>query len=229
MLKALPLLLSACLVCQSEELPVAIVKTPSGMLRLSELRFYVRSETTGRPVPLISGRIEDSTGQDWISITLRLEISGKADGLNVKRIAVVRTGRVPANRWATLWAKLPADWPAIDAATVQAEWVEGELDGPKPRLNAGMSQVPIAVDEGCYIDLLAALTESGIALRKKMDELIRYQCVHFARDGATVEKLSESNGRVSIRVVELDQPKIEGYVPTGWIRAPERKSAEKDK
>ncbi len=87
-------------------------------------------------------------------------------------------------------------------------------------LLAGDKETFVGADAKCSEEYAAAMRESGLALRKKRADLLRYKCGFIAPSGTHVEVLAVHGGYSFVRLLDLRYAGRKGWVPASWVKPP---------
>ena len=81
----------------------------------------------------------------------------------------------------------------------------------------------VASDPTCSQEYVQALTTSGLELRKKISDLVRYDCGFFTTSGVHAKVLERRSAKALVKLLDGDQAGRTGWVPASWIIPPRKR------
>jgi hypothetical protein len=87
-----------------------------------------------------------------------------------------------------------------------------------PTVNNGYTALFFGADRKCAVQFVEALSMEGLEKRKRLADLISYQCGFMEKIGVHVQKLQVSGDYLEVKIVDGDDAGKSGWVPSAWVK-----------
>lgn len=174
--------------------------------------------------------VNDYKAQDWVAyesgeaaeiisrddFCANVKLQTGASGWVVNELI----GPTPEDSVRAAAAKSKAQKAAADRIIAQQK---AESDHRKylagfPTAQSGYTSIFVGSDRKCAQQFVEALSMEGIEKRKRLADLISYQCGFIDKPGVHMQKMSTVGGFCEVKTIDGERPGATGWVHCDWLR-----------